>query len=74
MDIFSFHRMDDLRNTAVNEHWKTGTHTFLHCYEMLVSSACVEKVLIEDNLRDVVKEEITYFNIQTSLVRSVWRM
>ena len=58
LDMFRFSEDEDLRNDAVNKYWEAGTHTFFPCYEVLVSSACVEKVLIGDNLRETVKEEI----------------
>lgn len=43
LDIFRFSDDNDLRLAAVNEYWKAGTHTFNPSYEILASSACVEK-------------------------------
>ena len=44
LDIFRFSTDKNLRSIAVNEYWKPGTHTFNPCYEILASSARVEKI------------------------------
>lgn len=58
LDIFRFSDDNDLRLAAVNEYWKAGTHTFNPSYEILVSSACVEKILSEDISLYKVRDEI----------------
>lgn len=58
LDIFRFSTDKNLRSIAVNEYWKPGTHTFNPCYEILASSARVEKILIKEHLLSKIKEEI----------------
>ena len=61
LDLFRFidkdKDKDGIIEAATNEYWKVGTHTFCPCYEILVDSAIVVKVLCgNDRLASFEKE------------------
>lgn len=58
LDVFRFTDEDDeLRKIVVNEYWKPNTHTFLPCYEYLVTSAFVTEILLTSDSFEDFKEE-----------------
>ena len=48
LDIARFTDDSELLKVAANEYWKSGTHTFKSCYEILVQKAKVIKCLATD--------------------------
>lgn len=58
LDIFRYSEDEDLRKASVNEYWKAETHTFNPCYEILVQSAHIKRIICREDLLQQVREEI----------------
>lgn len=66
LDVFRFTDDYYLREAVVNEYWKEGTHTFNPCYEILVSSACVKKIIDDSSLCELKSEINDYGSIENT--------
>ena len=74
LDLFRFTEDEDLRTAGANEYWKDGTHTFNPCYELLVQSAQVEKIICDTTMLPQLRNEINQMGgsvEHTSMYRSL---
>lgn len=59
LSVFRYSEDPDIRKASVVEYWKTGSHTFFPCYELLVESAVVKNIISEyidpSRLRDEIR-------------------
>ena len=74
LDLFKFTEDNDIRIKAANKYWEDGAHTFHPCYEILVQSAIVERIICDDTICMQLKKEIEQMGVsieRTSTYRSL---
>ncbi len=58
LDLFRFTEDEDLRTAAVNKYWQNGSHTFSPCYEILVDSAIVDSIVLDNEQLNNVRAQL----------------
>ena len=58
LDLFRFTEDEDLRTAAVNKYWQDGSHTFSPCYEILVDSAIVDSIVLDNEQLNNVRAQL----------------